>query len=73
MTDVVSAGAARYTGARIHRVEDARLVTGRGTYVDDIVLPGMLHAFFVRSPFLVLPWAASTFRPRSPSRACAPS
>jgi carbon-monoxide dehydrogenase large subunit len=51
MTDVVTAGAARYTGARIHRVEDARLVTGRGTYVDDIVLPGMVHAFFVRSPF----------------------
>jgi carbon-monoxide dehydrogenase large subunit len=31
-------------------VEDARLLTGRGTYVDDIALPGMLHACFVRSP-----------------------
>jgi carbon-monoxide dehydrogenase large subunit len=31
-------------------VEDARLLTGRGTYVGDIALPGMLHACFVRSP-----------------------
>ena len=44
-------GAARYVGTRVNRVEDARLLTGRGTYVDDIVLPGMLHACFVRSPF----------------------
>ncbi|HUJ67867.1 MAG TPA: xanthine dehydrogenase family protein molybdopterin-binding subunit [Acidimicrobiales bacterium] len=43
-------GATRYAGARVPRVEDARLLTGRGTYVDDIHLPGMLHAFFVRSP-----------------------
>jgi carbon-monoxide dehydrogenase large subunit len=43
-------GAARYAGARINRVEDARLLTGHGTYVDDISLPGMLHACFVRSP-----------------------
>lgn len=35
----------------MHRVEDARLLTGQGTYVDDIALPGMLHACFVRSPF----------------------
>jgi aerobic carbon-monoxide dehydrogenase large subunit len=44
-------GATRYAGARINRVEDARLLTGHGTYVDDISLPGMLHACFVRSPF----------------------
>src|SRR4051812_29023948 len=44
-------GAARYAGARIHRVEDTRLLQGRGTFVDDIVRPGMLHAAFVRSPF----------------------
>ena len=43
--------AVRYAGARVNRVEDGRLLTGRGTYVDDIVLPGMLHACFVRSPF----------------------
>ena len=44
-------GAARYTGARVHRVEDPRLLQGRGTFVDDVVRPGMLHACFVRSPF----------------------
>src|SRR4051812_41164220 len=36
---------------RVHRVEDARLLTGRGVYVDNVSLPGMLHAYFVRSPF----------------------
>ena len=43
-------GAARYAGSRVHRVEDARLLTGAGTFVDDISRPGMLHACFVRSP-----------------------
>ena len=43
--------AARYAGSRVHRVEDARLLTGHGTFVDDVVRPGMLHACFVRSPF----------------------
>jgi carbon-monoxide dehydrogenase large subunit len=43
--------AGRYVGSRVARVEDARLLTGRSTFVDDIVLPGMLHAYFVRSPF----------------------
>ena len=51
MTDIAPAGAARYAGTRVARVEDARLLTGHGTYVDDITLPGMLHASFVRSPF----------------------
>ncbi len=37
-------------GARIERLEDEALLTGRGRYVDDIHLPGMLHAAFVRSP-----------------------
>jgi carbon-monoxide dehydrogenase large subunit len=45
-----SAGFTRYTGSRIPRVEDPRLLCGRGTYVDDIERPGMLHACFVRSP-----------------------
>jgi carbon-monoxide dehydrogenase large subunit len=43
--------AARYAGTRVRRLEDPRLLTGHGTYVDDISLPGMLHACFVRSPF----------------------
>jgi carbon-monoxide dehydrogenase large subunit len=48
---MTGSGAARYVGARVQRVEDARLLTGRGTFVDDVSLPGMLHACFVRSPF----------------------
>ncbi|OBK78776.1 xanthine dehydrogenase family protein molybdopterin-binding subunit [Mycobacterium sp. 1274761.0] len=48
MTETV---AARYAGARVPRVEDTRLLTGHGTFVDDISRPGMLHACFVRSPF----------------------
>jgi carbon-monoxide dehydrogenase large subunit len=51
MTGPAPRSASRYSGARVHRVEDARLITGRGTYVDDVSLPGMLHAYFVRSPF----------------------
>jgi carbon-monoxide dehydrogenase large subunit len=43
--------ATRYAGRRIARVEDARLLTGQGTFVDDVVRPRMLHACFVRSPF----------------------
>jgi aerobic carbon-monoxide dehydrogenase large subunit len=43
--------AARYVGTRVHRVEDARLLLGRGTFVGDVVRPGMAHASFVRSPF----------------------
>lgn len=37
-------------GARILRTEDAQLLVGRGQFVDDITLPGMLHAAFLRSP-----------------------
>jgi hypothetical protein len=36
------AAAARYAGARVHRVEDPRLVTGHGTFVDDVVWPRCL-------------------------------
>jgi aerobic carbon-monoxide dehydrogenase large subunit len=43
-------GGARSVGARVMRVEDPRILTGRGRYVDDIVLPDMLHAAFLRSP-----------------------
>ena len=37
-------------GARIPRLEDQPLLVGRGRYVDDIAVAGMLHASFVRSP-----------------------
>jgi carbon-monoxide dehydrogenase large subunit len=40
----------RYTGARVKRVEDPRLLRGAGRYVDDLVLPRMLAVAFVRSP-----------------------
>ena len=37
-------------GQSIKRREDLKYVTGTGTYVDDVTLPGMLYAAFVRSP-----------------------
>ena len=37
-------------GASLKRKEDPRLLTGQGRYVDDVRLPGMLHATIVRSP-----------------------
>jgi carbon-monoxide dehydrogenase large subunit len=45
----VTTTAGRFVGQRVARREDPRLVTGHGTYVDDVVVPGMLHAAFVRS------------------------
>ena len=39
----------RQFGARVQRNEDARLITGRGRYVDDLPLDGVLHGAFVRS------------------------
>ena len=38
-------------GNHVRRVEDAELLTGRGTYVDDLRIPGTTQAVFVRSPF----------------------
>ena len=38
-------------GASLKRVEDPPLITGRGCYVDDINLPGMLYLAFQRSPY----------------------
>jgi carbon-monoxide dehydrogenase large subunit len=37
-------------GASLKRKEDGRLVTGRGRYLDDLRLPGLLHVAIVRSP-----------------------
>ncbi|HUK75509.1 MAG TPA: molybdopterin cofactor-binding domain-containing protein, partial [Nitrososphaerales archaeon] len=37
-------------GQPLRRMEDPRFITGTARYVDDIVLPGMLHGVFVRSP-----------------------
>src|SRR4030095_15070639 len=40
----------RLFGKSIKRREDPRFITGRGNYVDDMRLPGMTYAAFVRSP-----------------------
>jgi carbon-monoxide dehydrogenase large subunit len=41
--------AARFVGTSVKRVEDDRILRGLGRYVDDIRLPGMAHAVFLRS------------------------
>ncbi len=40
-----------WIGRALPRFEDERFTTGRSRFVDDIRLPGLLHAAFVRSPF----------------------
>src|SRR3954466_2613850 len=42
--------AAGWMGRSVPRLEDASLLRGRGRFVDDFELPGLLHAVFVRSP-----------------------
>jgi len=37
-------------GARVARKEDKRFLTGKGRYTDDMVVPGMKFAYFIRSP-----------------------
>src|SRR5712691_4708994 len=44
------ATAERLFGKAMKRREDPRFITGRGNYVDDVKLPGMTYAAFVRSP-----------------------
>jgi aerobic carbon-monoxide dehydrogenase large subunit len=39
-----------YVGAALSPRETKKLVLGRGSYVGDLTVPGMLHAAFVRSP-----------------------
>jgi carbon-monoxide dehydrogenase large subunit len=38
-------------GQRIERREDARFLTGRGQYTDDIILPRQSYGYFLRSPY----------------------
>ena len=56
-------------GARVKRMEDPRLITSAGSYIDDVKLAGTLHMQIVRSPFphapshvsrCGSPWAALT-------------
>src|SRR5262249_38089742 len=37
-------------GRAMKRIEDPRLIKGIGTYVDDLRLPGLVHAAILRSP-----------------------
>ncbi|HZL54136.1 MAG TPA: xanthine dehydrogenase family protein molybdopterin-binding subunit, partial [Solirubrobacteraceae bacterium] len=41
--------ATRFVGTSVKRVEDDRILSGRGRYIDDIRLPQMLHGVFLRS------------------------
>ena len=41
----------RGLGHSVERKEDARFIRGKGNYVDDVVLPGMLHMEILRSPY----------------------
>ncbi|MGH2529944.1 MAG: aerobic carbon-monoxide dehydrogenase large subunit [Actinomycetota bacterium] len=41
----------RGLGHRVRRKEDDRFIQGKGTYVDDVKLPGMLHMAILRSPY----------------------
>lgn len=41
---------AAYRGARVTRLEDPRLLTGRGTYTGDLTAPGLRYVAMVRSP-----------------------
>jgi aerobic carbon-monoxide dehydrogenase large subunit len=41
----------RFVGRPMPRREDERILRGAGRYLDDIELPGLLHAAFVRSPY----------------------
>jgi aerobic carbon-monoxide dehydrogenase large subunit len=50
-TNTIPGLSGRYTGKSIRRVNDRRLVTGAGQYVDDVRIPGTVHAAFVRSPY----------------------
>ena len=41
----------RGVGHSVRRKEDDRFIRGKGTYIDDVNLPGMLHMAILRSPF----------------------
>ena len=47
---MTSPPAGRLVGAPVKRREDGRLVAGRARYLDDLVVPGLLHVAIVRSP-----------------------
>src|SRR2546428_8959549 len=46
---LIVGGVAPYIGRRMRRVEDERLITGRGRFAGDIKLDGLVHVAFCRS------------------------
>ena len=50
MTAIEQPPASKWVGQALRRKEDPRMITGRGRYVDDHVIPGMLYMAVVRSP-----------------------
>src|SRR5512144_1546404 len=46
----MNAPQAPFVGRSVERREDARFLTGKGQYTDDITLPGQTYGFFLRSP-----------------------
>ncbi|MGH2969169.1 MAG: xanthine dehydrogenase family protein molybdopterin-binding subunit [Solirubrobacteraceae bacterium] len=50
MTAVEQPAGQKWVGQALRRKEDPRMITGRGRYVDDMVVPGMLYMAVVRSP-----------------------
>jgi aerobic carbon-monoxide dehydrogenase large subunit len=43
--------AGRYVGTSVQRLEDERLLTGKGKFIADVTAPDLLHAAFLRSPY----------------------
>lgn len=52
MSDPVTTEVMKFgRGGSLSRPEDPRLLTGGGRYLDDLVIGGLAHAVFVRSPY----------------------
>lgn len=50
-TEKTAGNGYKWIGQNMKRVEDPRLLTGRGQYIDDVVVPNMAHAAVLRSPY----------------------
>ena len=50
MTAIEQPSTQKWVGQALRRKEDPRMITGKGRYVDDMVVPGMLYMAVVRSP-----------------------
>ena len=49
-TPRVEPGPRRWIGKSVKRIEDPRLLRGKGRFIDDLKLPRMAHAAILRSP-----------------------